>query len=112
MAVSPIKFKRGSSFSISLNIPSSIANGSFYGWTTKAQIRKKDNDLPNGLIADLICRWVDPNATRTLIIENNSTDEWPICDAEFDVLFTSPNGQRVRSNTVPVIIQRGVTHNG
>ena len=66
--------------------------------------------MADGLIADLSCCWVDPNSTRTLVIENNSTDAWPLCDAEFAVLFISPKGQKVRSNTVPVTIQRGVTH--
>lgn len=111
MATSPIKFKRGASFSTSLKIPDVLPDGTFRGWTPKAQIRRVGNDLASGLIADLPVVWLDAGSTRLLIIQNDSTEDWPVCEAEFDVLFVSPKGQKVRSNTIKVSILKGVTRN-
>ena len=36
MAISPIKFKRGASFPITMNMPSTIAEAAFHGWQVKA----------------------------------------------------------------------------
>lgn len=112
MAALPTFFKRGSSFSMSLKIPDSIENGMFQGWQVKCQVRKKNNDFDNGFIADVACIWVDPITTRVLALQHDATDNWPVGEAEFDILFVSPKGQRVRSNTWTIEIIRGVTQNG
>ena len=112
MTTPVISFKRGATFSISMKIPSTIADSALHDWVVSAQIRKLGNDLPSGFIGDMACHWLDPNTNRILIIQHDATDNWPICEAEFDVMFKSPKGQRIRSNTVQVSIKKGVTLNG
>ena len=112
MTTPVVSFKRGATFSILMKIPSSIPDSAMHDWTATAQMRKLGSDVPSGFIADMSCHWLDPNTNRILVVQHDLTDNWPICEAEFDVLFKSPKGQRMRSNTVQVTIKKGVTLNG
>lgn len=112
MTTPVVSFKRGATFSLSMKIPSSIPNSAMHDWTMTAQMRKLGSDVPSGFIGDLTATWLDPNTNRIVVIQSDSTDSWPVCEAEFDVLFKSPKGQRMRSNTVQVSIKKGVTLNG
>lgn len=109
MTSSPILFTRGSSFNVTMKIPATIADGMFQNWTVKCQVRKRGNEMPSGFIAEVPCFWIDPQTTRVIGLKNDATDNWPICDAEFDVLFVSPLGERLRSRKVEFTITRGVT---
>ena len=112
MASSPIYFTRGSSFNVTMKIPSDIADGMFSDWTLKCQVRKLGNEMPAGFIAEVPVFWLDPATTRFVGIKHDATDSWPVGEAEFDVLFTSPSGERIYSRKIPFTIQRGVTKHG
>mgnify|MGYP003544896685 FL=1 len=105
----PIPFKRGTTFSFVLEIPSTTVDGFFMDWGVKAQIRKQNNDNASGLIADLTTSWVDAETTRNLILSFSMTDKWPLGIAEVDVLYTAPSGQRMRSHTITFNIERDIT---
>lgn len=105
----PVPFKRGTTFSFVLDTPSSIVDGFFLDWDVKAQIRKERNNTPAGLIANLSIMWVDEETTRNLTLSYNNTDSWPLGIAEVDVLFVSPTGQRMRSETMVFSIDRQIT---
>ena len=109
MATKPIQFKRGSTFSLMFRIPDRFAAGFFRNWRITAQLRKERNDGPNGLIADIGCFWGDPTTATRVVLNHMLTDKWPLGNAEMDILLTSPDGQRVRTKTIPVTIQRGIT---
>lgn len=109
MATTPIQFKRGSTFSRMFIIPDRFEAGFFKNWSIRAQLRKEKNDGPNGLIADIGCFWGDPKTATRVVLHHSLTDKWPLGNAEMDILFTSVDGSRVRTSTIPVIIQRGIT---
>lgn len=109
MAISPITFKRGSTLSLMFRIPERFDAGFFKDWFITAQLRKEKNDSPNGLIADIGCFWGDPTTATRVVLNHQLTDKWPLGNAELDILFTSVDGTRVRTNTIPVVIQRGIT---
>ncbi len=104
-----ILFNRGSTFAYSANIPKELVDGYFKDWEVTSQIRKKDTDTDAGLIASLQCIWKDSQKTRTLYLLHPVTDNWPLGEAEIDVVFTSPKQFRARSKKVSVLIERGIT---
>lgn len=104
-----IKFKRGSTFSFNLLVPTDIADGYFRDWEIFSQIRKHRDDTPSGLIASLGLRWQNSTTTRRLMIFDAMTDKWPLGPADMDVVFASATGYRIRSKTVSFIIERGIT---
>ncbi len=106
---SPIEFTRGASFQFVMKIPDKIDDGTFFNWTLRCQVRKEANEAPSGFISEVPVYWLDTTTTRALAVKQDATDNWPIGPAEFDVLFTSPAGERVRSKRVPFHIVRGVT---
>lgn len=112
MTSSPIYFTRGSSFNVTMKIPSNIEDGMFKDWTVKCQVRKLGNEMPSGFIAEVPVFWVDPVTTRVVGIKHDATDKWPVGEAEFDILFTSPKGEKLRSRRIQFTITRGVTQNG
>lgn len=105
----PIKFKRGSTFSYMFQVPAGIANGFFSGWLPTAQIRKVRNDLPSGLIADMECFWNDETTARSIIVRNTQTDEWPIGVADLDIRLTSVSGEVIQTSTQKIEIVRSVS---
>lgn len=109
MAVSPIQFKRGSTFSLMFKIPERFDAGFFKNWAVTAQLRRAKNDSSTGLIADVSCFWGDPDTATRVVLHHMLTDRWPLGEAELDILFTSMDGSRVRSSTIPVRINRGIT---
>lgn len=104
-----VPFKAGSTFSFMFKIPDNIPDGYFSDWALSAQLRKKGNSMPSGLIAYISCYWLNKEESRYVGFFHNLTEDWPKGIAELDVLLTSPSGQKVRSNTVLFNIQRGVT---
>lgn len=112
MAASPIRFTRGASFNALLKIPTSIPDGFFANWTLRCQVRKAGSELSTGFIGEVSVSWIDPLTTRTIAIKHDATDNWPLGGAEFDVLFVSPNGEKMYTQKIAFTIQRGVTKNG
>lgn len=102
-------FKRGSTFAFTLKIPDNIPNGFFKSWVPTAQLRKEKNSSPAGLIAQIECFWADPSTTRYLVIYHGMSSGWPVGRAEFDVLFQSSAGEKIRSTTKIFNIERGIT---
>ena len=104
-----IKFKRGSTFNVLLQMPDSIPKGYFANWVVKAQLRKENVSNTNGLIANLATTWYDTTDTKILSIQHHVTDDWPLTTAELDVKFTSPEGTHVYSDTIKIVIVASVT---
>ncbi len=109
MTTKPVPFKRGATFGFAMTIPEEIPDGTLASWLPKAQLRRVRNDSPSGLIADIAVFWLDPATARTLVFHHNVSGNWPIGEAELDVLFTSAGGQTIRSSTILFDIQRGIT---
>lgn len=105
----PTQFKRGSTFSFALNVPTTVATGYFRDWEVQAQIRRKGDTGTKGLIATLAHRWEDATTTRRLYVFDGLTENWPIGPAEMDILFINGSGYKLRAKTVQIEIQRGIT---
>lgn len=73
------------------------------GWTILSQIRTADD--ANTLIADFECEWVDPVA-QTFTHKCVDTKLWPEGLAQFDIQFTSPNGEVTSTDTALVTVAR------
>lgn len=98
------EFARGSSFEAVMTLPQSVAENYFAEWQPLSQLRKEGNLTKEGLIDDLTLTWLGP---REFILSNNDTDKWPLGMAEFDVLFSSRQGRRIRTKTLRVLIKAG-----
>lgn len=108
----PKSFKRGADFSVILALPSYVESGHFTEHTPTAQLRRYQNDEPEGLIAQLTFEWIDPAVARAFRLTASNTHDWPIGPAELDVLFTGPDGKTVATQTKVIKIIRGITKNG
>lgn len=104
-----IVFKRGSTFAYQIEIPASFKDGYFASWEVYAQLRLAGNDQDTGLIANLTAEWDSYKKTRNVLIGHPLTESWPLGRAELDILFISSDGYRLRSETIPVQIERGIT---
>ncbi len=105
----PKIFKRGGDLSVVMSLPSYVETGHFSDWTPTVQLRRFQNDTPKGFIADLTFAWLDQAEARAFRITGNNTDNWPLGLAELDVLFTSPLGKKVNTQTVVIKIDRGIS---
>lgn len=100
------EFARGSSFEAVMSLPESVAENYFATWQPLSQIREEGNLTKDGLIGDLSLKWVGP---RQFILSSNDTDKWKLGMAEFDVLFSSKQGRRIRTKTMRILIKAGPT---
>lgn len=100
------EFTRGASFEAILTLPNSVAANYFDNWQALSQIRKEGNLTSSGLIDDLELTWL---GDREFILKANDTDNWPLGMAEFDVLFSSNAGRRIRTKTLRILIKAGPT---
>ena len=100
------EFARGSSFEAVMSLPASVEVSYFATWQPLSQIRKEGNLTKEGLIGDLTFKWLEGNQ---FLLSSNDTDKWPLGMAEFDVLFSSRQGRRIRTKTVRVFIKAGPT---
>lgn len=104
-----IPFKRGQTFSIIVDVPSTYVDGALIGWTVESHLRKINDGSPSGLIAVMTSYWEDPDTTRQIHLYHNITGNWPLCTAELDVKFTSPGGETLHSETLTFDIIRSIT---
>ncbi len=104
-----IAFKRGATFAYQIEIPADYKDGYFASWSAHAQLRKRGSDQDNGLIANLTAEWDSLKKTRHVLIGHPITEHWPLGEAELDILFVSSSGYRIRSETIRVTIERGIT---
>lgn len=109
MPSAAMPFKRGTTFSYLLKIPDTVEDGFFSSWKPTAQLRREKNDSAAGLIAEFACAWDNPAIARHVLVHHNMTEKWPLGNAELDILLTSAGGQTIRSRTLLVNIQRGIT---
>ncbi len=108
MLLSTTPFKRGSTFTFLVELPSSVTDGQFTGWTLKSQMRRQGNSTPEGLISTLTATWEDPAIAKVIRLHDAVTADWPIGVAEVDVLLTSPTGEKISSDTLYFDIMRGI----
>lgn len=98
--------KRGDTLSLSLTLPAAYVDGYFVDWTVTSQIR-----TPSGrLISDLVVTWANPATTRTLVLKDSSTANYPIGTANIDVQFVrNSDSFTLSTETIEVDVQRDVT---
>jgi len=104
-----MQHKRGDSFDLLANIPSSLGDGYFVGWVVSAQIRTLQYDK---FIAALDCEWVDNDTTRILRVRKLKTDDWAVGPAVMDIQFTDTRKTPpyvISTSNVAVDIVRDVT---
>lgn len=104
-----MQHKRGDSFDLLANMPSSLGDGFFVGWDVSAQIRTLRYDK---FIASLECEWVDPQTTRILRVQKISTETWALGEAIMDIQFTDPRQTPpyvISTSNLVVDITRDVT---
>lgn len=99
-------FARGSTFEAVVSLPLSVVDDYFLDWQPLSQIREEGNLTKTGLIGDLELKWLGP---RQFVLSSNDTDKWRLGMAEFDVLFSSRQGRRIRTKTIRIEIKAGPT---
>lgn len=99
--------KRGSTFSLLLLMPATMADGFFIGWTVKSQIRTSEDRL----VAELGCEWAAPaSTTRMLRLFAANTTTWPVGLHALDVDFTrTADGWTFPTESWPVRVLRDET---
>ena len=102
-------FKRGANFKFTFKLPEDVPPGQFSGWTPTAQIRRFHNDEDRGLISNIPVAWGSGAQANHLLVNAPNTGAWPLGLAEFDVMLTSPSGEKVPTATILFDIQRGIT---
>lgn len=102
------EFARGSSFEAVMSLPESVQEDYFAEWQALSQIREEGNLTAEGIIGDLSLKWLGP---RQFILSSDETDKWKLGMAEFDVLFSSKQGRRIRTKTLRILIKDGPTRN-
>ena len=104
--VPPPQHKAGDSFARSLQVPAEFADGYFANWTVKSQVR-----TPAGqLVAEVVCDWLDPATTRSLLLSVANTSAWKPGTVEIDVQFTRTADSFVMSTTTAqFVVTKDVT---
>ena len=102
-------FPKGTTFTCSAYLPDTVPDGFFDGWEIKAEMRRKGNSTDLGLVAELDVEWLDPGTNRQLTFYYRNTDRWPVGRVTVDVLFTNSEGEQLRTSTIEIDIQQGVT---
>jgi hypothetical protein len=100
------EFARGSTFEAVMSLPLSVAEDYFVTWQPLSQIREEGNLSKAGLIDELELKWLGP---REFVLISNDTNKWRLGMAEFDVLFSSNQGRRIRTKTLRILIKAGPT---
>lgn len=84
--------------------------------STKSQVREIDRDRYGGvterLIAELEVTLGTSNAeagTYTYVLSCDDTSDWPEGTLYMDVLYTYPDGRKTHTETLRVLVQRGLT---
>ena len=97
-----VSIPQGGTFEVLASIPMNFPDGHFAAYATQSQLRS----LAGGLISTLQLSWADPLTTRVLKLRSNDTATWPIGMAQFDILFTSPTGDRTYTSKQPVLVTK------
>lgn len=100
-------FARGSTFEAVMSLPESVPEDYFLNWQPLSQIRRAGQLTKAGMIGEFDFKWLGP---REFSLTTDDTDRWPLGVAEFDVLFTSTTGRRIRTKTVQIKITAGVSN--
>ena len=102
-------FAKGSTFEAVMSLPESVQDNYFQGWQVLSQIRRAGQLTKEGIFAEFDFKWLG-NVHRQFVLSTDDTDKWPLGLAEFDVLFTSNTGRRIRTKTVQIKITAGVSN--
>lgn len=106
-----IEFEQGRTFAFLGELSDTIPIGTFVGWDVEAQMRRYQNRLPTGLLANIVVEMVDPSTSNQIRLYHADTKRWPLGRAELDVKFTQPGtGYTVSSIIKQFDIVRVVTH--
>lgn len=107
----PYEFEQGRTFSFLVSLEDTVPVGFFKDWETKAHLRRYQNRLPSGLLADLYVEPIDPENSNQFLIYHEDTSKWPLGKAEMDFLFIHPDGSyKIPTVSVTFNIVRVVTH--
>ena len=100
------EFSRGASFEAIMSLPVSIPENYFADWQPFCQLRKVGSITESGYIGELALTWTGP---REFLLSSDETDKWPLGKAELDILFTSPQGRRIRTKKLVIDIKHGTS---
>lgn len=96
-----VQFKRGTSFSFLLQIPDTVEDDFFEGWTLRSQARRNENNQPNGFIAEVSAEWIPDSLHKQIRIAFSDTSDWPIGMMDLDVLFSDTvTTDKIASKTI------------
>lgn len=102
---STVTVTRGATFLVLASIPDIFPDGHFAAYTVESQLRTPKRSL----LAELVTEWSDPITTRILKLRSDATADWPVGMGTFDIVFTSPSGDRLFTGPQAVVITQGVT---
>lgn len=100
-------FAKGSTFEAVMSLPESVQDNYFANWQVLSQIRRAGQLTKDGIFGEFDFKWLGP---RQFSLTTDDTDKWPLGLAEFDVLFTSNTGRRIRTKTITIKITAGVSN--
>lgn len=88
-----MKHIRGDTFDYIVTFEAEVADGAFFGFVPTCQIR----DMRGKLIDDVVTDWVDSVTTRSVSLHVSDTSAWKAESAVFDIQFTRPSDNYIRS---------------
>lgn len=104
----PLVFKAGSSFDYTGDVvirENGLQVANLGDWVGHCQLKT----VSGTLIAALTVQWLDAAQGLIRVFAANSTAAWPAGLAVFDLVFVSPLGERVATDSVYVQVTQGVT---
>lgn len=105
-----IELPQGQSFSMIVSLGPDVEIGEYKDWTAKCQLRRYQNRLPSGLLAEFPVEALDPDNTNLYLLVHKDTAGWPIGKAELDLILTHPSEDfHLRTSKLNIDILRGVT---
>ena len=100
------RHKRGDTFIRIVEIPPTLEDGYFAGYSVASQLRNGRDEK----IADFTAEWDDPQTTRRLTLRGDNTSAWPTERLRYDIQFTrTEDGFVVSTSTVLLQIERDET---
>lgn len=101
-----IELIRGTTFQLILRLPSKYADGAFYGYALRSQVRTEANQL----VADLDAQWMDSPACKNISLRFADTSNWPVGLLVSDVKLFDPLGdESVQTKRIVINCIPGVT---
>lgn len=100
-----IQLKRGTAFRLEVPSEENVT----IDWAHQSQARQVHNSLSAGFVANLHTEWKAVEDVLSVVITHKDTSKWPLGEVDMDVVFFSPAGTVLRSDTYQVNVLPGIT---